>query len=61
MQEASRASWKVLVVDDEPDVLTTTSHTLMDVEVLGRPLALLTATPKRRANRRYARPHPRVV
>ncbi len=44
MQEAARASWKVLVVDDEPDVLVTTGHTLMDVEVLGRPLTLLTAS-----------------
>jgi CheY-like chemotaxis protein len=35
--------WKVLIVDDEPDVITTTRHTLMDVTVLGRPLELLTA------------------
>ena len=51
MQIASRASWKVLVVDDEPDVLTTTGHTLMDVEVLGRPLVLLTANSAAQAER----------
>lgn len=44
MQKPAVPAWKILVVDDEPDVLTTTDHALMDVSVLGRPLALLTAT-----------------
>lgn len=41
--DATMTSWKILVVDDERDVLTTTVHTLMDLEVLGQSLDLLTA------------------
>ena len=36
MQREANLIWKVLVVDDESDVLTTTSHTLMDTRVLDR-------------------------
>ena len=39
-----KKSWLVLVVDDEVDVLSTTSDTLMDVTVDGFPLEILTAT-----------------
>ncbi len=34
--------WKVLVVDDDADVLTNTVYTLMDVKVLGRDLDITT-------------------
>lgn len=34
--------WKILVVDDDPDVLTTTKFTLMGLKVRGRELAITT-------------------
>lgn len=37
------ATWKILIVDDERDVITTTRHTLMDVTVLGRSLEFVAA------------------
>ena len=43
MTTDSPPTWKVLIVDDERDVITTTRHTLMDVTVLGRPLEFIAA------------------
>ena len=41
--EGERQPWRILVVDDEPDVHQATLFALRDVKVLGRPLELLHA------------------
>jgi signal transduction histidine kinase/CheY-like chemotaxis protein len=60
MQREANLTWKVLVVDDESDVLTTTSHTLMDTRVLDRSLHILTATSAKEAQQQLDQ-HPDVA
>jgi signal transduction histidine kinase/CheY-like chemotaxis protein len=39
---SAKKMWKILVVDDDPDVLTNTKFTLMGLKVLGRELVITT-------------------
>lgn len=48
------APWHVLVVDDDPSVLAATHFALRDVNILGRPLRILTAASAAEAELRLA-------
>ena len=49
LPEQARAAWRILVVDDDADVHSTTTFALKNVEMQGRPLAFLHAYSAREA------------
>ncbi|MBN8451708.1 EAL domain-containing protein [Accumulibacter sp.] len=57
---AGLSPWKVLVIDDDPEVHTVTRFSLQDLRVFGRPLSLLHAS-SAAAARSLLRDHPDVA
>ncbi len=60
VQENSRESFQILVVDDEPDVLSLTQLSLKGVQFQGKPVELLEATSGRQTVE-MMRSHPEIA